>query len=74
MILTKVSRRVKMAPRPIFQVFMPLVKNHWPLKESGMMMHLPFLQCQPLKIDEEEYQQFGSESDDVFFYGKFSSK
>ena len=36
------------------------------------MIHLLFLQCQPFLprvIDEEEYQQFGSESDDDFSTG-----
>ena len=69
-----------MAPRPIFQVFMPLVKNHWPLRESGMMIHssyistvstfsVPSQSIHPRVIDEEEYQHFWSESDDDFSMG-----
>ena len=35
---------------------------------------LPSQLIHPRVIDEKEYQQFGSESDDDFFDGKFSSK
>ena len=74
----KVNQRVKIAPKPILQVLLLLVKNHLPLRKfrydafslsTVSTFCLPSESIQgfdPRVINEEEYWQFGSESDDKF--------
>ena len=53
----KVSERVKIVPKPILQVLIPLVKNHRPPKNLGMM-HLLFLQFLPFVYLHSQFGVF----------------